>query len=81
MDFSLPINWTSQFQILGVCGVLFHFYSISDSEASDLDLHCLPMSKNWDGRLIWVKLDHDYLRTFVHVGNPLVSSVLKHVTN
>ena len=26
------------------------------SAASDLGLHCLPMSKKWDARLIWVKL-------------------------
>ena len=25
------------------------------STASDLGLHCLPMSQTWDARLIWVK--------------------------
>ena len=30
MDFSIFINWTSLFRILGVSGVLFHFYSISN---------------------------------------------------
>ena len=25
------------------------------SEASDLGLHCLPMSQKWDARLIWVE--------------------------
>ena len=28
MDFSILINWTSPFLVLGVSGVLFHFYSI-----------------------------------------------------
>ena len=48
-------------------GVLFHFYSIllANSEypdqtprsaASDLGLHCLPMSRKWDARLIWVNM-------------------------
>ena len=27
------------------------------SAVSDLGLHCLPMSQNWDARLIWVKYD------------------------
>ena len=56
---------------LGVWGVLFHFCLIFDknfmlansvdsdqmprSAASDLSLHCLPMSQKWDARLIWVK--------------------------
>ena len=26
MDFSILINWTSPFPIIGVPGVLFHFY-------------------------------------------------------
>ena len=26
------------------------------SVASDLGLHCLPLSQKWDARLIWVKL-------------------------
>ena len=66
MDPSIIINWTSQFPILGVSGVLFNFYSISnslfllansedpDQAASDLGLHCLLMSQKWDARLIWV---------------------------
>ena len=51
MDFSIPINWMSLFPISGVSDVLFHFHSA----ASDLGLHCVPMSHNWDARLIWVK--------------------------
>ena len=27
------------------------------SAASDLSLHCLPMSQKWDARLIWVKFE------------------------
>ena len=30
MDPSILINWTSPFPILGVSGVLFHFYSVSN---------------------------------------------------
>ena len=61
VDPSILINWPSQFPVLGVSSVLFHFYSISNnilvskqwrpwsmprSEASDLSLHCLLMSQN-----------------------------------
>ena len=67
MDFPILINWTSPFFITGAPGVLFHlFYSIPyrySSEdpdqtprfaASDLGLHCLPLSKKWNAKLIWV---------------------------
>ena len=77
VDPAILINWMSPFPIIGVSGVLFHFYSISNrsscwqkvktlirhhilqcqtprSAASDLGLHCLPMSKKWDARLIRV---------------------------
>ena len=48
----------------------FHFHSISNryfckqtvktrSAASDLGLHCLPMSQKLDARLIWVKVAKD----------------------
>ena len=64
MDYSILINWTSPFLFLG----LSHIYLIKipvdkkcvdpdqmpRSAASDLGLHCLPMSKKWDARLIWV---------------------------
>ena len=69
VDFSTLINWMSPFPILGVSGELFHFFlfsiEIANSEdpnqtpcsaASDLGLHCLPMSQKWDARLILVKL-------------------------
>ena len=50
-------------------GVLFHFYliflqnfmlanSVDPDQMSDLGLHCLPMSQNWDARHEWVKLSH-----------------------
>ena len=29
------------------------------SAASDLGLHCLPMSQKWDARLIWVKFTNN----------------------
>ena len=61
MDYAILINWTSPFPILGVSGVIFHFYFIFDrnfcmqkiadpnpmprSVAFDLVLHCLPMSQ------------------------------------
>ena len=38
VDFSIHINWTSPFLILGVSGVLFHFYSIPKD---------IPVSKQW----------------------------------
>ena len=60
MNFPISISRTSLFQILGVLGGIFHFYSnlnrtfckqtvvVSNqmpcSAASDLGLHCLPMS-------------------------------------
>ena len=62
---SILINWTSPFPNLGMSGVHFHFYFISFridvpvskqwrpwSAASDLDLHCLHTSQNWNARLI-----------------------------
>ena len=67
VDSSILISWTSPFPILGVSGVLFHFFLIFDrnshSVASDLGLHCLPMSQKWDARLIWVKSPQD--RTYI----------------
>ena len=69
MDFSILINWTSPFRILGVSDVLLSFLfcfeekcllaNSADSDqtprsaASDLGLRCLPMSQNWDVRLIY----------------------------
>ena len=66
VDYSILINWASQFQILGASGVLFHFYVILTenplskqcrpwSDARDLGLHCLPRSQTRDTRIIWVK--------------------------
>ena len=37
VDFSILINWTSPFPILGVSDVLFHFYSISNRNSEDPD--------------------------------------------
>ena len=72
VDPSILINWTRPFPILEMSGLRCHFYSIANrysclvnSEnpdqtprfaASDLGLHCLPMSHEWDSRLIWVSL-------------------------
>ena len=55
MDSSIVICWTSPFVILGVSGLFCGFYSIFDGKscynvdpdqivASDLGLHCLPMT-------------------------------------
>ena len=62
---------TNSVSILRVSGVIIHFYfifgkkilyaNIEDPDqtprfaASDLGLHCLPLSQNWNARLIWVK--------------------------
>ena len=70
MYFPILINWTSPFPILGLLGGIFHFIQnlketsvfkqwYSDLTphfaASDLVLHCLPMSHKMEARLIWVK--------------------------
>ena len=53
MDPSVLISWTSPFAIIGVPGVYFHFYSISNrnsckqTAASDLSVHCLPRFHLW----------------------------------
>ena len=62
VDPSILINWKSPFPILGVSGVLFYFYSISNIPVKTLirrrvlGLHCLPMSQKWDARLILVSI-------------------------
>ena len=62
--FSILINWTSPFQILGLLGGIFHFYTnftrnfckqtvenlIRRFVESGLVLQCLPMSHKKDGR-------------------------------
>ena len=56
------------------------------SAASDLGLHCLPMSQKWDARLIWVimvnALSPEYLSSLVP---PTVGSLtpypLRNATN
>ena len=70
MYFPFIINWTSPFPILGLLGEIFHLYSNSNNTsvsnsgepdqtprfaASDLILHCLPMSHKKGDRLIRVK--------------------------
>ena len=71
VDRSILINWMSQFLILGVSGVLIHFYSISNRyscwqtvktlirhrilRTSGLGVYCLPMSPKRDIRLIRVQ--------------------------
>ena len=59
MDFPILINWTSPFPFLGLLGGIFHFYSNFKRNfclaASDLVLHCLPMSHKKDTRPIWLK--------------------------
>ena len=68
--FPILNNGTSPFPILGLLDGIFHFYSNLKRNfckqtveslirlrfvASDLVLHCLPMSYKKDARLIWVK--------------------------
>ena len=58
------IVWSDPLSILGVSGwfllpcfieiLVFNANSV-DSVASDLGLHCLPMSFLWEARLEWVK--------------------------
>ena len=70
VDWDVKPQHNQPFPILWVSGVLFHFsfyceeiFLLANSEnpdqtprsaASDLGLHCLPMSQKWDARLIWV---------------------------
>ena len=63
MEFPTLINWTSPFTFEGLSGcIFFHFYSNFNRTlckqtvenliaASDLVLHCLPMSHQKDARL------------------------------
>ena len=68
MDFSTSTLWTGRFLIEGAYAYYFFFIEIPvfitnsvdldqtpRSAASDLGLHCLPMSCLWDARLKWVK--------------------------
>ena len=69
MDYAILINWTSPFFICGVSGVLVILIlflieipvrnsvdpdQMPHSAASDLVLHCLPLSHFWDARRKWV---------------------------
>ena len=67
MYFPIIINWTSPFPILGLLSVFFFIFiqilketSVSKPDqtprfvASNLVLHCLPMSHKKTARLIWV---------------------------
>ena len=71
MFFPVIINWTSPFPILGLLGDIFHFHSYLKRNfckqtvenlirrgfaASDLELHCLPMSHKKNARFIWIKM-------------------------
>ena len=58
--FPILISWTRQFQILGLLGVIFHFYQnverrFCKQTVENLVLHRLPMSHKKDGMVIWVK--------------------------
>ena len=52
--------------------------SISYNKASDLSLHCLPMSLLWDARLKWVKRNRCTFRVGTSVQCP---TFLKHYEN
>ena len=53
MDPSILINWTSPFPVLGVSGVLFHFYSISNRYSCQQTVKTL-IRRRVLRRLIWV---------------------------
>ena len=64
MDLPTYISWMSPFPILGMLGGIFHSLSnfnrtfckqIVVTLASDLGLHCLPMTHKKDAMLIRVK--------------------------
>ena len=66
MDFPISSIWMSLLPIFGLLGGNFHFHSNFKANsgepdqrphlaASDLVLHCLPMSHKKDARLIWIK--------------------------
>ena len=66
VDSSTVICWTSPYVILGLAGLFWDFYSIFEANsvdpdqrphyvASDLGLHCLPMSLSWVSRKERVK--------------------------
>ena len=65
MDLSTLTLWTGPFPVKGVSGkfsllprfteIPVHNAKNPDSVASDLDLHCLPMSILRDDRRKWVK--------------------------
>ena len=71
MNFPISIGRTSLFQILGVLGGTFHFYSNFNRTFCEqtvetlirrrvLGLHCLPVSHKKDTRLIWVNAPFHY---------------------
>ena len=53
VDYSITINWTSPFPMLGVSGVLFYFYSISNSNSCYQTVKTL-IRRRVLRRLIWV---------------------------
>ena len=53
LDFSILINWTSPFRILGVSGVRFHFYSILNRSSCKQTVKTL-IRRRVLRRLIWV---------------------------
>ena len=53
MDFSILINWTSEFRILGVSGVRFHFYFISNRNSCEQTVQTLTRRRVLR-RLIWI---------------------------
>ena len=53
VDYSIIINWTSPFPMLGVSGVLFYFHSISNSNSCYQTVKTL-IRRRVLRRLIWV---------------------------
>ena len=84
MEVPSLINWINPFPFHGLLEGIFHFYSNFDitfckqtvaprSVASDLDLHCLPMSHKKYSRLIWVRRTMaGYYQQKAHFRNKIV---------
>ena len=79
--FPILINWARSFQILGLLGGFSSFIAIlkkllktnreeldqtAHFAASVLVLHCLPMSRKKDARLIWVNTYESVLMRSSH---------------
>ena len=85
VDFSTVICWATPFVILGVLGLFSRFYSFfienRHDVASDLDLHCLPMTyASFTGFQTRMGLsDFFYLVMRIHLVKSAAAKVQNHV--